>query len=89
MQILENNDNVLPEVETVFELHNAIVAFVVCAIILIHIVKLRQELNCDVGVSYVKFLVFAYFGRYDSLVRVSTIGAADDLAEGALSLIHI
>ena len=38
MQVLKNDDDVLPKVKTVFELYDAIVAFVVCAFVIVHAV---------------------------------------------------
>lgn len=38
MQVLKNNDDVLSKVKTVFELHNAIMAFVVSALVVVNTV---------------------------------------------------
>lgn len=83
VEVLKYDDDVLAEVEAVLELHYPLVAFVVRALVLVHLVQLGEEFNFNVRVVNVKLFVFANFGSDDSLVWISVIYAGHDLAKGA------
>ena len=83
VQVLENYNHVLAEIEAVFELHDAIVALVVCTLILVQFFQLGQELDLNIGIVHIKLLVLANLRGHDSFIRISAVGALYHLAKGA------
>lgn len=83
VQVLKDDHHVLAEVEAVFELHNAVMPFDVRALVLIHVIKLREELYLNISVINIELFVFANFGSHNALIWISVVNARNDLAKGA------
>ena len=83
VEVLEDDHDMLAEVETILELDNALIAFIVRALILIHFVQLGEEFYFNVGVVNIKFFVLSNLGGDYPLVWISVVDALDNLPEGA------
>jgi len=82
--MLEYNYHVLAEVEVIFELYDAIIAFVVSALVLVLFVQLREEFDFNIGIINIELFVLANLCSDNTLHRIPVVDALDHLSKGAL-----
>ena len=79
MEHLKNDDHMLPELEAIEHLNDAIMALEISPVL--HPLK---ELDLNICIIDIEFLVFTNFGSNNFIAGIFTVDAAHDLAEGTL-----